>query len=156
MGCTLCVPQMLREESEQDLWGSRFNLLCLLLDYGAQRKRRITLSVVFSDKSPSVKLFGRICCVSCTPASLLIGTPDAQTAPSNITGRLSEHSISMMKSKCLLRKLEKKCLSVKKKKSFISHRRGSDGELRFLFSPSWFERILREEEMWWATLCWWS
>lgn len=130
---------MFQEKSEQDLRGSPFNLLCLLLDCGAQCRRRITLLVVFSDRSLSVKLFGRIFFVSCTPPSLLISTPDAQTAPSNIAGRLSEHSVSIMKSKCLLHKLKKNLFLSSylenKKKSFISHWRGWDGELRlFIFT----------------------
>lgn len=157
---TLCVPQILQEESEQDLWGSPFNLLCLLLDYGAQCRRGITLSVVFSNKSPSVKFFGRICFVSFTPPSLLISTPDAQTAPSNITGRLSEHSISIMKSKCLLHKISfRQAISKKKNVSSVTDEaetESCDSKEDFSFSPSWFESILGEEEMWWATLCWWS
>lgn len=133
---------MFQEKSEQDLRGSPFNLLCLLLDYGAQRRRRITLLVVFSDRSLSVKLFGRIFFVSCTPPSLLISTPDAQTAPSNIAGRLSEHSISIMKSKCLLHTLKKKNLFLssylenKKKKFHQSLMRLRRRAATFHFHPA--------------------
>lgn len=133
-----------QEESEQDLQGSLFNLLCLLSDYCAQCRRRITLLVVFSDKSLSVKFFRRICSVSCTPPSLLISTPDAQTALSKITGRLSEHSISIMKSKCLLHKLKKKasfCRAISKKKKFHQspmrlRRRAATPKRTFHFHPA--------------------